>query len=68
MSAHAPTPSAILDVFDAAIASATSPEQADDRRLLKAYFTDPAFRSAMAEICWEATQRAEAGAGKEASR
>ena len=36
-------------IFDAAIASATTPGQADDRRLLKAYFADPAFRKAMAD-------------------
>ena len=38
-----------IAIFDTAIASATTPEQADDRRLLKAYFTDPAFRKAMAD-------------------
>ena len=47
----AETPTAIIDMFDAAIASAPTPKQADDRRLLKMYFTDPAFRAAMeAEI------------------
>ena len=46
-------------VFDAAITSATTPEQADDRRLLKAYFTDPAFRKAMADEVGRGVQRIE---------
>ena len=46
-------------IFDAAIASATTPQQADDRRLLKAYFTDPAFRKAMADEVWRGVRRIE---------
>lgn len=42
-------------IFDALIASAATPEQADDRRLLKAYFTDPAARAAMQDEAWRLT-------------
>ena len=43
-------------IFDQAIENAETPEQADDRRLLKAYFTDPDFRAAMEQKVWECRQ------------
>jgi hypothetical protein len=43
----AQTIEALKVAFDKAIANAPTPEVADRRRLLKAYFTDPAFRKAM---------------------
>jgi hypothetical protein len=44
-----------IATFDALIASAATPEQADDRRLLKAYFTDPAARAKMVDLVWRLT-------------
>jgi hypothetical protein len=53
---------ATISAFDALIASAATPEQADDRRLLKAYFTDPAARKAMADHVEAEIARAERAA------
>lgn len=43
----------IKAAFDRAIETAPDAETADKRRLLKAYFTDPAFRAAMADMVAE---------------